>query len=336
MLRLRLPLFAVTLIAAASLLSAQTREQPAVTAPPPAPAAAPAGDLPTSRDPLSTPITGARATLGPGDLIEISVFDTPELTQRVRVTSEGKIRLALIGEIDVGGMTAEGLRDLIAKNLIEGRFVKNPQVSIFIAEYAGQVAYVVGEINRPGAYPLLRSHRLLDLLSVAGGPTTRAGDSVTIARGSDTPQILYVSLKNKEEEQNNPEIFPGDRITVGEAAIVYVLGEVGKPGGFLIDRHRTITVLQALALAEGIQSSASIKKATLIRDGEQADPPMRTVIQIPINVEKVLKAENADIPVKSGDIIYVYGSLTRGLGRSAILTLLGTASTAAIYVAALH
>ena len=129
---------------------------------------------------------------------------------------------------------------------------------------------------------------------------------------------------------NSLQISPGDRITIGQAGIVYVLGGVGRPGGFLIDRNRSITVLQALALAEGIQPSASITKATLFRRTSVGNQ------EIAVNVKKILKSQNPDFAVQEGDILYIYGSLTRGLGRSAITTALATASTAAVYVAALH
>src|SRR5215813_5221234 len=105
---------------------------------------------------LSTTVTGAPVLLGPGDLLEVRVFDTPELTQRVRVGSDGKIRLALIGEISAQGASPEAVQSEIARKLIEGRFLRNPQVSVFVTEYAGQMAYVTGEVVRPGVYPLLR------------------------------------------------------------------------------------------------------------------------------------------------------------------------------------
>lgn len=311
-------------------LRAQTREDTRTTSIPLTTPQAPAGELTEPRDSLSTSITGAEALLGPGDLIEITVFDTPELSQRVRVTSDGKITLALIGTIVVTGMNSEQLRDVISEDLVKGRFVRSPQVSVFVSGYAGQVAYVDGEVNRPGAYPLLRSHRLLDLIAVAGGLSPRGGNSVTVTRAGEKPERIQVSLAGKDPIQNNPEIYPGDHVTVGETGIVYVLGEVGRPGGFLIDRHSSITVLQALALAEGLQSSASIKKATLLRKAGDSSQ------LLPVNIQKILRAEEPNTLLQEGDILYVYGSLTRGLGRSALITMMATASTAAVYVAALH
>ena len=291
---------------------------------------APPGEVSEPRDSLSTTLTGAPALIGPGDQIEIGVFDTPELTQRVRVSSEGKITLSLIGDLQVSNITPEELRGRIAEELVKGRFVRNPQVSVFVSGYAGQISYVDGEVLRPGAYPLLRSHRLLDLIAVAGGPTAWAGNSVTVTKASAPALLLRLELSGGTSAENNPEIFPGDRITISRSGIVYVLGEVTRPGGFVIGRQDSISVLQALSLAEGLQSSASITKATLIRkDGSSTQ-------QIPVNVKKILKAEVPDVAVQAGDILYIQGSLTRGLGRSALITAIGTASAAAIYFAAVH
>jgi polysaccharide export outer membrane protein len=291
-------------------------------------AAAPLDAAYQPHDPLSTSITSARALLGPGDLLEINVFDTPELSQRVRVDSDGNITLALLGEMSVRDMTSVQLERKIAGGLITGRFVRKPHVSVFVAGFAGQVAYVTGEVNRPGAYPLMRSHRLRDLVAVAGGPTAKAGNLATIVREGDKPETLQANLNGAESEQDNPEILPGDRITVDHAGIVYVLGKVGRPGGFLIDRHNTVTVLKALSLAEGLQSSASINKATLLRKTDDGN------LEIAINIEEILKGKSPDLAVRDGDILYINGSFLRGLGRETFTTILGTASTAAIYLAA--
>jgi polysaccharide export outer membrane protein len=282
-------------------------------------------EYPVAKNPLSTTITGARAALGPGDLLEIRVFDTPELNQRMRVDSDGKIVLALIGEISARDMSPDELQKLIRRKLIDGHFIKDPQVSVFIAEYASQLAYLTGEVNRPGAYPLLRSHRLSDLISVAGGLNTRAGNTVTIARDGSSPNPIQVDLRDKDENRSNPEIMPGDNITVGQTGIVYVLGDVTRPGGFLIDRRSTLSVMQALALAEGTTSTAALTKAQLVRTVNG------TRQEIPLNLKMVLKSQTPDLQLQAGDILFVPGSITRGLGRSSIQTVLATASGIAIY-----
>lgn len=313
-------------VALVGQLRGQTREQVAVDA-----LASPQVSAPSvanyAADSLTTRTTGARTILGPGDLIEISVFNVPELTQRVRVSDDGAIALALIGQIKASGLTPEALRGMVTADLVRGEFVRNPQVNLFIAEYAGQMAYVVGEVQRPGAYPLLRSHRLRDLLAVAGGLNQRASNDVTVTRAGTNPVVLHVNAA-VDDDANNPEIYPGDKLSVSQSGIVYVLGDVGKPGAFILNRNSQVTIMQALALAEGIQASASIKKATLLRASEDGRQ------EVPINIKKILKLESPDIPVRTGDILYVYSSLTRGLGRSAIQSVLATASSAAIYVEA--
>jgi polysaccharide export outer membrane protein len=257
-------------------------------------------------------------------LLEITVFDTPELAQRTRINGEGKITLPLIGEIPAGGMTADELEGAIRRKLMEGQFVRDPHVSVFVAEYAGQTAFIIGEVNKPGAYSLLRSHRLQDLISVAGGLTARAGNTVTIVREGE-PQPIHIDLSSQDQNQNNPEIKPGDNITVAQSGIVYVLGDVERPGGFIIDRRSSLSVMQALALAEGIKSSASLSKARLIRTNQEQRE------EIPLDLRKILKSQRPDIPLRAGDIIFIPGSLTRGMGRRTIDTILATASGVAIY-----
>jgi polysaccharide export outer membrane protein len=270
-------------------------------------------------------MTGAQVMLGPGDHLEISVFDTPEMTQSVRVDSDGKITLALIGEIAVRGMSPDKLAGIIARKLVDGNFMKDPQVSVFVLEYAGQMAYVSGEVTRPGAYALLRSHRLLDLLSVAGGLTSHAGNTVTIVRGDDAAQHILVDLSDKDEHRSNPEILPGDSITVAQSGIVYVLGDVSRPGGFLLDRRTPLSVVQAVALAEGTKSSAALSKALLIRTTQGT----RQVTSL--DLKMMLKSRSPDLLLEAGDVLFVPGSLTRGMGRTSLDVIMSSAGLAAVY-----
>jgi polysaccharide export outer membrane protein len=281
-----------------------------------------------ANDALSTSMSGSQVFLDSGDLVETAVFDTPELSQTVRVDSNGKLMLALIGEIDVRGMSPAALEKLIRSRLIEGHFVRDPQVSVFVSEYAGQMSYVSGEVNRPGGYPLLRSHRLSDLIAVAGGMTARAGNTVTITHQGNSVPPTVIDITDKDENQRNPEIAPGDSVTVGLAGIVYVLGDVGRPGGFVLDRRGTLSASQAVALAEGILPSASLRKAQLVRttDGTRQE--------IPLDLKLILKAQSPDPQLQAGDILYIPQSTFRGLGRQSVQTLLsGSLSGVAVYSA---
>ena len=278
---------------------------------------------------METTVTGARAILGPGDLVEILVFGVPELTQRSRIDNDGKLHLALVGDIAVTGMSAEWLREQITEKLVSGHFVKKPQVQLFIEEYSGQLAYITGEVNRPGAYSLLRSHRLSDLVAVAGGYTPKAGKTITITHNGDTKNPVLVDLAGKNAE-DNPEIEPGDQVNVGLTGIVYVLGNVTRPGGFLLDRRTTLSFIQALALAEGPTSTGSMTKALLIHSAQPNSAP------VPVNLKAILKARASDFQLQAGDIIWVGDSATRNLGRLAIETALATASGVAVYSSYAH
>src|SRR5262249_26215656 len=172
--------------------------------------------------------------------------------------------------------------------LIDGHFVKDPQASVFVAEYAGQTAYITGEVNKPGAYALLRSHQLLDAIAVAGGLTSRPGNTVSIAHGGRAGPVTPGARGAHDENQSNPEIVAGDSITVGQCGIIYVLGDVERPGGFLLDRRSSLSVIQALALAEGTKSSASLTKARLIRTtGDQRQ-------EIPLHLRVILQTKPPD------------------------------------------
>jgi len=315
--KLILLLFALPILAVA-----QVREPGAagvVSAPPmPQPTSAPGAAL-------STTITSSPVELGPGDLLEITVFQSPELSEKVRVDSEGSISLPLLGQIKVGGKNSDKVQEEIRSRLQQGRFVKDPRVSVFVVEYAGQLAYITGEVNRPGAYPLLRSHRLQDLIAVAGGLTIRAGNTATITHQGDTAKPVEINLAEKNDALANPEISPGDSISIGQTGIVYVLGEVARPGGFLIERLSSISVMQAISLAEGTTATASLSKAHLIRT------TAGTRQEIALNLKHILKSQSPDVTLQAGDILYIPGSATRGLGRRTIDTIMATASGVAIY-----
>jgi polysaccharide export outer membrane protein len=323
MLKVPALVLAVCVVTTAAL--SQVRQAPMATEP------APQNSAPTGAaalgDVLTTTTTGARAMLGAGDLLEVSVFDSPELTQRVRVNGEGNIRLSLIGEVLVKGFSTEAVRAEIARRLVAGHFVKDPQVSVFVLEYAGQMVYVTGEVNRPGAYSFLREYRLQDLISVAGGLTGRAGNTATLVRESDPRTSIQIDLTDPDPAKSNPEIAPGDSVTVGLTGIVYVLGNVTRPGGFILDRRTPLTVMQALALAEGPTQTASLTNATLLHTSQPDPQP------VAINIKQILKSQQPDLPLRGGDIVWVGDSQTRNFGRLAIQTILATASGVAIYSA---
>jgi polysaccharide export outer membrane protein len=282
-------------------------------------------DVIQTLNPMATTMTSGPVKLGPGDLLDIGVFASPELTARVRVPSDGDISFPLLGKLHVNGMMPEEVQDLIRDQLMKRDFVKDPEVSVFVLEYAHQAVYVLGEVIRPGAYPVLGSHLLSDYLSVAGGFTPRAGKTITVTRQDhpDTPDVVRFS-RAPNLSGTNPQVNAGDSIYVGQAGLVYVVGDVTRPGGFILDSDQKLTVMKALALAEGTKPTASLKGARLVRMTDKGRE------EIPINLKKIYQAKAADLELQDQDIVYVpisAGHVATNRG----LDVLQAASGAAIY-----
>lgn len=276
-------------------------------------------------NPMATTMTSGPVKLGPGDLLDISVFASPELTAHVRVPSEGDISFPLLGKLHVSGMMPEEVQDLIRNQLMKRDFVKDPQVSVFVLEYANQAVYVLGEVTRPGAYPVLGSHLLSDYLSVAGGFTPRAGKTITVTRRDhpDAPDVVRFS-RPANLSGTNPQVNAGDSIYVGQAGLVYVVGDVTRPGGFMLDPDQKLTVMKALALAEGTRPTASLKGARLVRiTGNRRE-------EIPIDLKKIYQAKAADLELQDQDIVYVPVSAAH-MATNRGLDALQAVSGAAIY-----
>ncbi len=275
---------------------------------------------------LVTTTTAGPVTLGPGDLLDIGVFDSPELTARVRVTSDKDVSLPLLGKLYVGGMTPQQVQNRIQEELVRGDFVKEPQVTVFVAEYADQAVYVLGEVNKPGVYPVMGSHRVFDFISAAGGFGPRAGRSVIVTRRSqpNSPEIVHVS-RDPNTTAENSEIGSGDTIFVGQAGLVYVVGDVKRSGGFLLDSDESLTVMQALALAEGVNPTASLKGARLVRTTEQGRQ------EITLDLGKILHSKLPDPVLQDRDVLYVPSSATRTTLQRGFEAAMQTAVGAAIY-----
>jgi polysaccharide export outer membrane protein len=260
---------------------------------------------------VMTSITAEPVNLAPGDLLEISVFDSLELTTHTRVTSQGVISFPLLGKLQVGGLTPQEAQNLIREQLVKGDFVKDPQVAVFVAEYANQAVYVLGEVSKPGAYPLVGGHRLFELISAAGGFSARAGKTITITRQAsfDSPQVIRFS-RQPNLAVDNVEIGARDTINVGQAGVVYVVGNVLHPGGFLLDGDQQLSVIQALALAAGTKPGTAMKSARIVRTTPQGRQ------NIAVDLNKLLASKSPDLFLQDQDILYVPNSALRsGVNR---------------------
>jgi polysaccharide export outer membrane protein len=271
--------------------------------------------------------SGATVPIGAGDLLEMSVFDTPELSGKLRVSNGGDISLPLVGTLHVDGMKVVDAQTLIRQKYIDGSFLKDPQVTLYIAEYATQGVSIMGEVKSPGIYPAFGSHHLLDYLSVAQGLTPLAGTTVVVTHAAhpDQPQSVKITAGTAPLPLNNPEILPGDSIFVQRTGLVYVVGDVVRPGGFPMDNDGQLTIMQAVALAMGVNYTASKGSVRLIR----TTPSGRQ--EISVDLKKIFAAKATDLPMQDNDILFVPSSMARGALKAVATTAIPAAATATIY-----
>ncbi|MDR3793554.1 MAG: polysaccharide biosynthesis/export family protein [Terracidiphilus sp.] len=252
----------------------------------------------------------APAIIGPGDLLEISEYHTPEFRSAVRVAVTGTVLLPMIGEVQVGGLDEQAAARTIEAALVSKGMLLHPLVSVVVTVSAGQDVNVMGEVARPGIYPYLAHHRLLDVISEASGLTAGAGRLVNVFHRSDpvTAHPVALDLNGTDATaDHNPELSPGDTVQVSRAGLVYVVGDVIRPGGFPVDPVHGLTLVQALALAWGPTQNAATAKGLLIREQKGG----RTLTAL--NLKRLLRGQDPDLPVEDGDIVFVPDSAAKNL-----------------------
>jgi polysaccharide export outer membrane protein len=265
------------------------------------PAPAQAGLAQVVAAPLAVPAHALH--ISAGDLIEVSVFDTPELSGKLRVDENGAIVMPIAGVVVLAGLTSEQAGSAIEGRLRSADIMKDPHVAVFITEYATQGVTVAGEVKSVGIYPLLGSHGLLDVLTAAGGVTPTAGRLVSIAHKNDPEHPEMIKFDNRPGRiVANVDIEPGDTIIVSRAGVCYVVGDVGKPGGYLIEGNDRLTVLQVVALAGGASKTAAPDGAKLVRKTAHG----REEMAVPLKA--IFNGTVADMPLEDNDILYVPSS----------------------------
>lgn len=275
-------------------------------------------------DGAAMPSTSA-LRLDAGDLVEVGVYNVPELTTKARVSSKGEIYLPLINYVHVAGLTAEEAEGLIQKRLADGGFVKNPHVALFVDQYASEGASVLGEVAKPGIYPVAGQQRLFDVISAAGGFTEKAGRSIQVTHRDQPDQPITVPLSRNlaDNPESNIPILPGDTIIVRKADLVYVVGDVGRPSGFLMDSGH-LTVLQAIALAGGTGRTANLGGARIIHQGPGG------LSETPVELKKILRAKAPDITMRADDILFVPTSTAKAIAGRTFEAAMQAATAASI------
>ncbi len=277
--------------------------------------------------PTDINISDRELTIGLGDLLKVGVLGATDYDQEVRVSASGNIPLALVGEVHVAGLTIEQAEQTIRKSLIDKGFFSDPQVSVFEKEFATQGVSVLGEVQKPGVYPITGPRRLFDVVSMAGGTTPKAGQVVTIASRNKTVPLRTVDFSPDPQKniQANVDISPGDTVVVSKAGIVYVVGDVKHAMGVLMDNSGHITILQALAMAEGANSSANLHQTKIVRKTENGQT------EIPVDLKKIMQAKEPDMKLQAEDVVFVPTSKGKYAGERTLQSIVSIATGVATY-----
>jgi polysaccharide export outer membrane protein len=268
------------------------------------------------------------APIASGDVLQVSESHTAEFRSTVRVSGAGSVTLPMIGGVNVAGLDEQGAARAIETALVTNGMLLHPQVTVLVLSYVGQDVSVLGEVMHPGVYPYAVHHRLLDLISAASGLTQGAGSLVTILHrdNSQPPQAVVLDASAAgASADHNPELEPGDTVEVNRAGLVYVVGDVIRPGGFPVDPSRRLTVVQAITLAWGPTQNAALTKAVLIR--EQKNGRTLTVL----NLKRLLRGQDPDLPIEDHDIIFVPDSAAKNLWNRTMESVVQSAAGVSIY-----
>jgi polysaccharide export outer membrane protein len=310
-------------------------------------------DLPrpyTSTDPVATAgppqVTAPAATtfasaarIGPNDLLEITLLESPEMNRTVRVSQTGGITLPLLGEVAAAGQTPREL-ELALEGRLRERYVRDPHVTVQVTEMQSHGVAVVGAVARPGVFQTRESRRLLEFIALAGGFSDRAGDAVQIVRDGAAGgaangeaasagaaiEVRVRELLDSGDPRLNVVVNPGDLVKVSFAGVVYVVGEVRRPGAFPIERGAQLSVLQAIALGEGLGPRAAKSRAVIIRTTEAGDRH-----QIPVDLGDVLAGRSVAPQVQSRDVVFVPNNAAKAVALGTIDALLRMVTLRAVF-----
>ena len=280
----------------------------------------------------ASPATFVAAPLriGSGDLIELTVYDNPDLTGHFRVDEKGDVTIPLLGPVHVEGETAAEAGTTIEQQYVAAQILKAPtaHATVFISEYATQGILVNGEARNPGLYPALGVRTLNDVITAAGGVLPTASSKVIITRKTDPANPITVEYNPDALSPVVPrvQIFPGDTITIPVAGSVYVLGGVSKPGIYILEGLHTLTVEKAMALAGGSTHGATPNHAHIVRtldNGKKED--------ILFNVGEIYRGRASDLALKDGDILYIPISNAKLAIEQGIASAIGMGTAVATY-----
>jgi polysaccharide biosynthesis/export protein len=270
--------------------------------------------------------------IGAHDLLEINVFEAPDLNRSLRVSAGGEISMPLLGAVQSSGLTARELEGTLEVKLRQ--YMKDPHVGVFVTTVESHPVSVVGAVKKPGVFQIRGTKTVLEMLSMSEGLADDAGDQVLVMRGAglhfgsdsnraganadaaassaavadpndnETIKINLKDLLESGDQRYNVAVYPGDIVKVTRGGIIYVIGDVKKPGGFVLKSDQNMSVLKAIALAEGLNATAAKSRTKIIRTNEKTGQR----VEFPIDLGKVLAGKTADTPLEPADIVFVPNS----------------------------
>ena len=231
--------------------------------------------------------------LGPGDTVKISVYNNPDLTLETRITESGTISFPLLGEVVLGGMTASSAERKLANELETGGFVKQPQINILVVQYQSKMVSILGNVFKPGRYPLDRSMNLTEVLAMAGGLTPDGSELIAVIGKAGKVEYDLRNIVRKGDGTYNVNLGGGEIVYVPRAPLFYIYGEAQRPGSYRIERE--MTVMQALAQGGGPTIRGTEKGIQLHRRNVSGEV-------------EVLKPKLTDL-IMQDDVLYIKESL---------------------------
>ena len=285
--------------------------------------------------------------LGPLDSVNVHVVDLVEFDPKslgaTRIDEQGNIHLPLLDRIHAAGLTVEQLEKEVAARL--SKVMKDPEVSVSIAEYRNHPVSVLGAVKNPGVYQITGRKTLFEVLSLAGGLNPDASNRIKITRlvsegqlplpnaVTDTSGQFYIgelnvrNVMDAKSPEENIDVLQNDVVTVPKAELVYVVGAVRRSGGFPLNEKEHISVLQAVSLAEGLDKVAGAKHARILRESS----PGAERTEISVNVQQILDGRAKDVSLQANDILFIPNNVAKSAGLRALEAVIQTGSGVVIW-----
>ena len=283
---------------------------------------------PTQSGVIAVPEGFERLRLASGDLLQMDVYDTPEMSTLLRIDDQGDVAVPLIGSVHIGGATLPEAQRAIATMLVDKKILKSPQVTLNLLQYTAKSVSVVGEVQVPGRIQLLVPTPLGDVLALAGGETIAAGNDIEIEHRSEDGEIAtqHVSYAAGDDASalRSVMVNPGDTVHINRAGVIYVLGAVNRPGGYLMVNGGKLSVVQAVALAQGTTLQASTRFAVVVR------PQKVGFVEFEVPLGKMQMGEASPVQLELNDVLFIPTSTWKAVLINGS-NVLSAATSAAIY-----